>query len=158
MIHQSLIRSAVYCAHPLPDRELLPENRCVDCIDQGEREFTFWLNGGNKKERMDRISREAQYHNEKPMCLSAFPYGEKNETIKGITISENIRLDAFKRSEDENGFIIRVFEPKGQYCEGEIQIESIELTKALSFKPFEIKTLRLNSNKTVECDLIERTL
>jgi len=42
----TLLRSPAYAAHPIGDRDLVPQDRFTARIDQGERIFRFWLNAG----------------------------------------------------------------------------------------------------------------
>ncbi|HHY48743.1 MAG TPA: alpha-mannosidase, partial [Alphaproteobacteria bacterium] len=82
----TLLRSPGYAAHPILDRPIMPQDRFSPRIDQGERQFTFWLNAGPGRERRQRVDREALAHNERPVALSFFPSGA------GIPAQASVRL------------------------------------------------------------------
>ena len=46
----TLLRSAVYCAHPIDNRETLPRDRYVPHMEQGERYFELLITGGKREE------------------------------------------------------------------------------------------------------------
>jgi len=69
----SLLRSPAYAAHPIMERPILPVDRYSPRIDQGERLFRFWIQGGPAADRLEAIDREALAHNARPMALSFFP-------------------------------------------------------------------------------------
>ena len=49
----TLLRSPAYSAHPINDRPIVPQDRFLPRIDQGERLFHFWLNAGPVTERLE---------------------------------------------------------------------------------------------------------
>ena len=69
---------------------MLPQDRYSPRIDQGERLFRFWINGGSSGERLQKIDREALAYNEKPMALSFFPHGGNQVTESFITLSDDV--------------------------------------------------------------------
>lgn len=68
-IKLSLLRTPMYSAHPIEDKQVAPHNRYINHVDMGEREFTFRITAN---EDVDRI---AQYYNEEPRVISYFPDG-----------------------------------------------------------------------------------
>ena len=150
----SLMRSPSYCAHPIGDTEILPQNRTSPYIEQGEREFSLRFAFG-KQSRSDAI--EAQIYNEKPTCLSFFPSGE--ETVKQ---SDGIRLDggkivliAFKKAVKGNDYVLRLFNPTNQPESCHLISDTLRLNESLRFSAFEVKTLRLSDGTLSEWDLME---
>lgn len=155
----SLLRSAAYSGHPIFERTITLQDRYVDRIDQGEREFRFWFNAGNVEQRMASVDREALVHNEKPFALSFFPSGEGIKPDVFMVISDRTVLStACKQSEDRNGYIIRLFEPTGQGRTTEVRFPSLGILTTVAMGKFEIKTLRVDPlAKTVtETDLMEK--
>jgi alpha-mannosidase len=67
-------------------------------------------------------------------------------------------LTAFKRSEDGNAWIVRLFEPTGQSRRTTLTLEALGLKIPLRLKPFEIRTLRIDpaSESIRDVDLLER--
>ena len=155
----SLLRSPAYSGHPIGDRPILPDDRYSPRIDQGERLFHFWINGGPADRRLSGIDREALVHNEKPMALSFFPAGGERSAEAFITLSdEAIQLTALKKSEKGDDLIVRLFNPTGQERKTQFVLPSIGFDQAMSINAYEIKTLRIDiKNKTWDLvNLIEQ--
>ena len=128
-------------------------------IDQGERVYRFWINGGPTGDRLERIDREALAHNEKPMALSFFPpgFGEKPKPF--ITLSDDVvQVSAVKQSEDGGSLIVRLFEPTGKPRTTRLSI--LDRSFEVSLGAFEVKTLRIDTSTGTfeETDLLERPL
>ncbi len=155
----SLLRSPAYSGHPIKEREIIPQNRYMPRIDQGERIFKFWINAGAKTERLVKIDREALAHNEKPFVLSFFPSGEGQKIRPLAKLDDDvIQMTAFKKAEKSGDYIIRLFEPTGRERKTILILPALSMRQKLKFGPFEIKTLRLNPKaKTLkEVNLMER--
>ena len=143
---QSLLRSAAYCAHPLPDRPLLSTDRYTERIDMGKRSFSFRIFGGKDP---DCIPKLAQEFAERPFALNLFPLGDDNQAYKTVRLSnDNIILVTLKKSEEENGFIIRLQNNSSKEQYSSIKIFDIE--KELHFLKYEVKTLLYLSDSVSE--------
>lgn len=154
----SLLRSAAYSGHPIHDRPIVPQDRYSPRIDQGERLFTFWFNGGNVRGRLDSIDREALIHNEQPFALSFFPSGKGKKVGAGVVLSDDVvQLAAMKEAQDGKGFILRLFEPTGTPRATTLSLPALGLSLDVRLGPFEIKTFRLEpqTRKFIECDVME---
>ena len=154
----SLLRSPSYSGHPISDRTIVTQDRFIPRIDQGERLFTFWFNGGALKERLENIDHEAAMHSEKPFPLSFFPSGKGEKALPLIKISDvGVQMSTFKRSEDNKDYIIRLFECTGNFRTAEILIPYLQIKQKITFGKFEIKTYRLSEeDKTLtEVTLME---
>jgi len=144
-IRLSLLRGSAYCAHPIHDRPLVPQDRFLPRLDQGERQYTFWLNGGDKATRQAAVDREATGHNEKPYALSFFPSGDGEQPDSFMTLEQGtIQLSAFKREQSGEGFVIRLFEPTGREQASTVCIPSLGIREAVVLGGFEIRTYRLD--------------
>jgi len=155
----SLMRSPAYSAHPVGDNPIMPSDRYSPRIDQGERLFRFWLNGGPQERRLEEVDREALVRNEKPMALSFFPSGAGQAVAAGPRLSDDVvQLTAFKRAEDGKGFIVRLFNPTPQARKTTLALPSLGRKKRVSLKPYEIRSLRLlpDQGAVSEVDLVER--
>lgn len=144
-IRLSLLRGAGYCAHPIGDRPILPQDRFLPRIDQGERCYTFWLNAGSQEERARLVDREALAHGERPFALSFFPSGEGD--LPGTTIElsdEAVQLSAFKKEQSGEGYIVRLFEPTGYPRGTELTVPLLGVRENVELKGFEIVTLRID--------------
>lgn len=158
-IRLTLLRSPAYSAHPFGDRETLPQDRYTPRIDQGERQFTLWFNAGPTLERLEYVDREALAHNEKPMALSFYPAGLGEVPVPGITLSDKcVVMTVFKQAEQENGFILRLFEPTGVARTTTVSIPVLNMEETVALTPYEIKSLLLlpESKTLQEVDLLER--
>ncbi|WNS43157.1 glycoside hydrolase family 38 C-terminal domain-containing protein [Paenibacillus sp. MMS20-IR301] len=148
----SLLRSAGYCAHPIGDRPIMAQDRFLPRMDQGERSYTFWLNGGTREERRRLVDREALVHNERPYALSFFPSGEGEQPGPCVLLADDsIQLSAFKREEYGDGFILRLFEPTGLGGATVVSLPALGIRREVSLNGYEIKTFRLlPASRTLE--------
>lgn len=157
----TLLRSPAYAGHPIGDRPIVPQDRYTPRIDQGVRVFRFWLQGGAADESLRFIDREALAKNEKPFVLSCSPSGAGDRPKPFITLSDDVVLvTAVKRAEEGDDIIVRLFEPTGEKRRTTLALPFISLSKTVTLRPFEIKTLRVNLKERtfVETDLMEKPL
>jgi alpha-mannosidase len=135
------------------------QDRFIPRIDQGERIFHFWLNGGEIQDRLERIDREALVKNEKLYVLSFFPPGGGKKASAFVVLSDPaIQVSALKKAEDTEDLIIRLFEPTGKKRSTVLSLPFIPVKTRISLKPFELKTLRFSpkSRAFKEVDLLEK--
>lgn len=160
-IRLSLLRSPAYAADPVPDRPMIVQDRFTPRHDQGERIFRFWLNAGPIDERLSLIEKEALLHHERPMILPYFPPGKGHKVKPLLSLSNaTITTPAFKKSEQGDDLIIRIFEPTGKSQETILNLPLFGAKKKVRLKPFELKTLRFSPKKKTFtfCDLLERPI
>jgi alpha-mannosidase len=157
----SLLRSPAYSADTWEDKLAVAEDRFIPRQDQGERLFHFWINGGPLAERMEKIDREALARNERPYVLPFCPSGDGKKAKAGVTLEgAAVELAAFKKSEDGNDLVIRLFEPTGKPRTVTLRLPAFAVRKQFRLGGFELKTLRFSprSRTWAETDLIERRL
>lgn len=157
-VRLSLLRSAGYSGHPIFDRPIMAQDRYSSRIDQGERLYRFWFNGGKADARLDVIDREALALNEKPFVLSFFPSGAGELPLSSLHLSDpTVLVTAFKRAERSSDYIVRLFEPTGKNAVTTLTLPTLGIQQEICLKPFEIVTLRLDPAKKefVETDLME---
>ncbi|MEW6236695.1 MAG: glycoside hydrolase family 38 C-terminal domain-containing protein [Candidatus Omnitrophota bacterium] len=142
----SLLRSPGYAsANFFNEEPILPQNRFAPRTDQGERWFRFWITGGELKERMDNIDREALVHNEKPSILPCFPIGEGERRQPFILIEGGAALAAaFKKSKNSEDYILRCFNPTAKERKVTLHFPKMGIAEFVHFQSFEIKTFKLN--------------
>ena len=153
----TLLRSPAYSGVPDGDKQIVSMDRFTNRIDQGERVFKFWFNAGPVKERLGKIGNESLAKNEKPFALSFFPEGT-GQTPKPFAVLNNpaIEISAMKKAENNNHWIIRLFNSIDKKQSAQLKLPVLNLNHKLSFGPFEVKTLRINSRgKISEVDLME---
>jgi alpha-mannosidase len=157
----SLLRSPAYAADVGDSGALRMKNRFLPRMDQGEKIFRFWINGGNVTKRMALIDREALAKNEAPMALCSFPSGEGKTTTPSLVLNDKaIQVTALKMAEDKNWLVFRLFEPTGKGRMTHVAIPGLNMEFGLSLRAFEIKTIAvdLGTKEMFELDLIERKL
>jgi alpha-mannosidase len=158
----SLLRSAAYAAHPVGNNiHIVPQDRLEPRIDQGERVFRFWVQGGEASMRILSIGREALAKNESPMVLSCSPPGMGKNTQPGICLDDDaVEVTAIKKAEDTHWLILRLFEPTGEPRLTKITIPGRSLSFEVDLEGFEIKTLGidLDTDEVFEVDLLEQKL
>lgn len=154
----TLLRSASYTAHPLGDRVVMPQDRYMPYIEQGERDFSFKLVTGSRTEVLDHAPRAAALFNRRPMVLSFYPtgVGEKPKVPFVLENTDIITVEAFKKAEHGEGYILRLFNPTEKPQAALAKVYGASL--ALSFGAFEIKTLRYADGVLCEDDLMEGLL
>ena len=158
LLRLSLLRSPAYSAHPVGDRETLPQDRLSPRADQGERLFRFWINGGPVAGRLAAVDREALARNERPMALSFFPSGGGSRLKPFVELSDGVvQLTAAKRAERGSALILRLFEPTGRRRGTVISLPFAGTRKKVSLGGFEIRTYRVDLAKRrwTEVDLTE---
>jgi alpha-mannosidase len=168
VVRLTLLRSPGYSALPGGKMKYtMPNDRYSNRIDQGERKFTFWLNGGPAAERLEAIDREALAHNEKPYTLSYFPSGAGTRVQPLMSLSDDvIQASAFKQADNLVGtagaggqYIVRLFEPTGIAREAVLSIPVLGIDAKVSLGAFEIKTYRVNAaSRTIEEETLMESL
>lgn len=155
----SLVRSPAYSAHPLENREPLVRDRCIPRMDQGERQFRFWIQAGPDRQRLAAVDREALAHNEQPMALSFFPGGQparKPEPLALLTDSV-VQMPAIKTAEDGRGILVRLFNPTAERRRTTLVLPVWGVRRSLTFGPYEVQSLRFDprTRKWQTVDLME---
>lgn len=157
----SLLRSPAYSGHPINDRPIVPQDRYLPRIDQGERLYRFCINAGPKQDRIAKVDQEALVYNEKPMALSFFPSGTGNKPqAAAIVNGGTVEIAALKQSEDGCGWIVRLFEPSGVQQSIELLMPVLGIKAEYTLAPFEIKTVCIDpkTKRIVETNLVEKPL
>ncbi|MCK5758684.1 MAG: alpha-mannosidase [Clostridiales bacterium] len=157
VVRLTLLRSPAYSGHPIGDNPILIEDRYTPRIDQGERHYSFKLIFGDKKSVMKSIDRAGLEFNEKPMVLTAYPSGEGEKPDELLQISgKKISLQAFKKAEDGNGYIMRLFNGNLKKSKATVVSKALEFELDIELGATEISTFRITEGNVVKTDLIER--
>lgn len=144
-IRVSLLRSAAYSALPVAERPLVAQDRFTNRMDQGERNFVFWINAGARKPRLAAVEREALFHNEKPFALSFFPPGRGKKAAPLAVLSDPaVLMTAFKQAETTEDFIVRLFESSGERRTAALRLPALDMETPVTLSAFEVKTLRVS--------------
>lgn len=163
IIRISLLHSAAYSAHPIGDRPLLAEDRFLPYMDQGERNFSFLLQGGERQERRAAVWREAIQYQEAPMVLQAFPAGKAGqpgeEECTGSAVlleGDGVALTAWREAARPGEYLIRLLETLGKKQRAILHFPVCHVTREVEMEPYEVKTLKLipEKNRLVECGIL----
>jgi alpha-mannosidase len=145
-IRISLLRTAVYAAHPVDDVEFVPDTRIYNHIDMGERFFSFRLLADEEF-----IDYEAEKFNQKPYVLSVFPSGSGELPKDGAEIdNKNILLSAFRKT--DKGMLIRLYNSKD--CEQKCKLFYDGAEYEICFGKFEVKTFIKIGDKLTETNML----
>jgi alpha-mannosidase len=152
-ISPTLLRSAAYCAHPLGDKVILPQDRYMPHMDIGERDFCFTIVAGEKI--LEDIGKTNEFVQNSPLAVCYYPLN-KVRNAKGIfsVDNPNIVISSIYKKAGIKGTIYRIYNAvesveKVTLCFG---VENEQLVD--SFKPFEVKTYLYDRNKLKEVPLI----
>lgn len=145
-LYTSLVRGVTYCAHPILDRQIIPNDRFTHKIDQGVHNYFFRLLVCDECD----LSRAALEFNRKPYAVNVFPTGvalaEKDFSLE--VSNKNVTLCAFKKCEEGEGFVLRLI---NNFClPVQTQIELCGAKINASFGKYEVKTFRYAGDKLVE--------
>ncbi len=144
----TLLRTATYCAHPIPNRQLIRNNIYIDKIDQGQRNFAFSIQISNERD----LKHRADLFVEKPYSLNIFPTIDRS-TDNGLIIKTSnpkITTVTIKKAVQENGYIFRM-----QNSSNNIEEEQLFVGKTsikLTFKKYEVKTILYKDGALKEMD------
>ena len=141
----SLLRTPIYAAHPIGERQIAPHNRWTPHIDMGERHFSFRI---TPTEHPDR---DALVYNEEPVALSFFPSGDGEKPDAPIRVSNtDVLLTAMKRSGNQT--ILHFFNSKNENAE--CDVEFMGTTTHIKMMPYEIKFFTAEKNGLKETEFL----
>ena len=131
-----VLRTPLYSAHPINERQIAPHDRFIKHIDMGEREFSFRITTEPD------IAREAQVYNEAPQLLSFFPSGDGEQKGSIVTVDEpDIILSSVKKKGD--GYEMTLFNASGEEKVVEVVLHVKNEKRELQFGTFELKTIEI---------------
>ena len=142
-LYLTLLNGAAYCAHPIGDRPLVPANRYVPYIEQGEHEFSYRVAVLPENE----LEREAQMFAQPPYVLSVFPHGEGTAAYP-VEISDPAIVMTALREQKKGKYVIRLFNGSDEKKTATLRCGDSE--RILRFGRYEIKTLLFDGKKFVE--------
>ena len=136
-LYISLVRGVTYCAHPINDRQLIPNDRFTKKIDQGENSFSFRLTVADT----NKLERKAQEFIQKSYAINLFPVPSSN-TEKEFNVSlgdSTISLVTMKKADNKNTTIFRLLNNSDEWVKTSISVNSTILP--LQFTKYEVKTV-----------------
>jgi alpha-mannosidase len=156
-IRLTLLRSPAYSGHPFGDKPIIEDDRYTPRMDMGERNFSFRIDFGTFHEVLKGIDRRALEFNEKPMVLTAYPSGEGQKPGKLIEMEgEDVILQAFKKAEDGEGFIMRLYNGADVIRAVILRSRLLGFEEEVKVGAFEIATYRIKGGEIVKNNLVEK--
>ena len=146
----SLLRTPVYSAHPIYDRQIAETDIHHEHMDLGEREFTYRLTAD-----IDCLDAQAEAYNQPVYALSFFPSGagKKRDTVAEIT-NRNLVLTRYDRKADQT-LLLRIYNASNQEQTGKVRLQNGWFEVALS--PFQFQTYLWNQGRLERIEETERT-
>ena len=129
-------------------------------MEMGERIYEFRLLAGKRAEVERRMAETAAVLNEAPVSLSFFPSGTDGckPAQSCVEIDGPLQMTAFKRAADENGYILRLFNPSAEASEAVVRCVLLKEAVTVSLKPYEFITFRLADGAVSEVNAAEEAL
>lgn len=129
----SLLRTPVYSAHPIYDRQIAETDRSHEHIDMGEREFTYRLTT-----EMEHLDAQAEIYNQPVYALSFFPSGagESKDTMVEIT-NQNLLLTRYDRRADGN-LSLRIYNASDEVQTGRVWLQKTMFE--ITLQPYQFQT------------------
>ena len=137
-IYMSLVRGATYCAHPIRDRRLIPDDRYTKKIDQGENNYSFRLTVADRSE----LERKTSEFILKPYALNIFPIPTEG-LAKGefsVELGDGvIAMPTVKKAYGRDAIIFRLLNNTPDDVSTCVKVNGSALE--LAFGKYEVKTV-----------------
>ncbi len=151
-IRLSVLRSAAYCHERGFDLGSAPGPKFSDL---GVHDVRLLMILGDPDDVRRRLPGLADWMTSPPFALAHLPIGAQAASGSLLSLEpHNIRMLACKRSEDGKALILRLQEGAGISAEARLTIAGSRSPKRLSFRPSEIKTLRLERDGSLRSALL----
>ena len=149
-LYLSLVRGVSYCAHPIEDRPIIPSDRFVKKIDQGENNYAFRIGVVQR----DKLERATQEFTQKPYALNIFPTKATAEkkVFAVVMEDETISLVTMKKADDRDAIIFRLLNNTEKCVETALCVEGVRLP--LCFGKYEVKTVVYENGELQESALL----
>jgi len=153
----TLLTGCAYSALPIGEREILPKDRYTDRMDQGERNFKFIVNGGNKNERLAAIDFESQAAHQSPVVLSFFPSGGGAPVPPPVLKLSNpgVTLQCLKYAEKSDDIVLRLYNSTPCEAAAEVEMPGLNIKESVKFKAYQFKSFIAANGRLTECNILE---
>lgn len=150
----TIIKNSVFAHH---DPRKLSEVEDYDYVDHGQHTFKYIVNPHKNTWRGSNTVRLSQRLNQPATSvIETFHKGTLPIEQGNVNISQsNVLLGGLKKAENENLYILRLYESEG--ISTEVDVELFGMKFQTRFKPTEIKSfaLDINRNTIIEVDFLE---
>ena len=146
-LYLTLLNGSVYCAHPVGDLPILPDEKYYDYIDLGVHEFSFRIAICDRGE----LERMATEFCQKPYTLNVYPHGNGTYLKDSpVVLSDNdIVLSSFRKM-DADTYMVRLFNNLDSARDCTCTV--MGTTLSLHFGKYEVKTLLYQNGTLCEHD------
>jgi alpha-mannosidase len=150
----TVLRSPVYNSHFRREKEDCIE---VEYIDHGVQIFTYALMVHEGKRRAKHVRAAYELNNPPDFVYDTLHDGSLPARNSFLTIDkENVICTVFKRSEDDTGYVVRLFEIENRTASAVIHITLLDVRMEAEFNPGEIKSYYISDQKIIkEINLLE---
>ena len=133
ILNISLLRTPVYSAHPIYDRQIAETDRSLEHMDMGKREFTYRLTTD-----IEYLDAQAEIYNQPMYALSFFPSGagESKDTMVEIT-NQNLILTRYDRRADGN-LSLRIYNGSDEVQTGRVWLQKTMFE--ITLQPYQFQT------------------
>ena len=155
MLRPTLMRACAYCAHPVGDKTILPQDRFSERTEQGERQFEYVLSVGTQDERRVNVDFEAAVFNQRPFGVSYFPSGQGKKCSSFVKISNKAVSLVTVRQTESGDYTLRLFNPLPTAETGVLEIEASGVRGTFTLQPMEIMTLLYRNDRFEQTGLFD---
>lgn len=129
----------------------------MEFLDKGQQEFTYEIVPHTEKMNSQLFRMSEILNNPLQTHQETHHDGTLPQTYSAIDVDrDNIVVTAVKSAEDGNGIIMRIVETDGRETQATINFSAVNAQFAMTWKPQEIKTVRISEDGNVaECMIIE---
>ena len=137
-LYMSLVRGITYCAHPIRDRILIPDDRFTKKADQGENRYSFRLTVCDRTA----LERKTQQFVTKPYGLNIFPVPADASKIGDFQIElgdDTTVVSTIKKADGREAILLRLMNNTENTVTSYVRINGTKLP--LAFGRYEVKTV-----------------
>ena len=147
-IRVTALRSPIYADH------FGQRDDICDYTSQGEHRFTIQLLPTGDADTLTRAA--AELLTPPDIILGTYHRGSLPQTFEGISVEgDEVMIDVLKKSEDGDALILRAHEVSGESADVKIKLHAYKTVFNAQFRPYEIKTFRIESGSVRETNFIE---
>ena len=131
----------------------MPQDRWSPRAEQGEREYSFVIEVGERSNLLSTAERDALTENQPPMAIPMFTAGngEVAETLVEID-HPSVVMTACRPLED--GCILHLYHAADGQAKTIVRVAGMETT--LCFNAYEVKVIRCENGRITELNLLEK--
>lgn len=125
VLNISLLRTPVYSAHPIYDRQIAETDRNHEHMDMGEREFTYRLITD-----VEHLDVKAEIYNQPVYALSFFPSGAGEMQETRVELSNPAMILSRYAKKEDGSLLIRIYNSSNKVQSGKLYLEdkAVEVT------------------------------